>query len=48
MTSRKQNSTSTGRLLRRPLVVKSLEGLCGPHLWVLNEISSALYELHVA
>ena len=22
-------------------LVESLEGLCGPHLWVLNEISSA-------
>ena len=29
-------------------LVESLEGLCGPHLWVLNEISSALYELHAA
>ena len=29
-------------------LVESLEGLCGPHLWVLNEISSALYEMHAA
>jgi hypothetical protein len=29
-------------------LVESLEGLCGPHIWVLNEISSALYELHAA
>ena len=29
-------------------LVKSLGGLCGPHLWVLNEISSALYEMHAA
>jgi hypothetical protein len=26
-------------------VVESLESLCGPHLWVLNEIAEALYEL---
>jgi hypothetical protein len=26
-------------------LVESLEGLCGPHLWVLNEIADALYEL---
>ena len=29
-------------------LVESLEGLCGPHLWVLDEISSALYELRAA
>lgn len=29
-------------------LVESLEGLCGPHLWVLNEISRALYEMHAA
>ena len=27
-------------------LVESLDGLCGPHLWVLNEIANALYELH--
>ena len=26
-------------------LVDSLESLCGPHLWVLNEIADALYEL---
>jgi hypothetical protein len=29
-------------------LVESLDGLCGPHLWVLNEIANALYELHTA
>ena len=29
-------------------LVESLDGLCGPHLWVLNEIANALYELHAA
>jgi hypothetical protein len=29
-------------------LVEFLEGLCGPHLWLLNEIASALYEFHAA
>ena len=29
-------------------LVESLGGLCGPHLWVLNEIVNALYELNDA
>jgi hypothetical protein len=26
-------------------LVESIAGLCGPHLWVLNEIADALYEI---
>ena len=29
-------------------LLESLLGLCGPKLWVLNEIVNALYELHDA
>jgi hypothetical protein len=29
-------------------LVESLDGLCGPHLWLLNEIANALYELNAA
>ena len=46
------NDTPNDRDLDRTValgyLVESFEGLCGPHLWVLNEISSALYEMHAA
>ena len=29
-------------------LVESLDGLCGPHLWVLYEIVNALYKLNAA
>ena len=30
------------------LLRRSLDGLCSPHLWLLNEIANALYELPAA
>ena len=34
------------RIVALGYLVEFLEGLRGPHLWVLNEIASVLYELH--
>ena len=42
------NDSDLDRTVALGYLVESLEGLCGPHLWVLNEISSALYEMHAA
>ena len=42
------DDTDFDRTVALGYLVESLEGLCGPHLWVLNEISSALYEMHAA
>jgi len=36
------------RIVALGYLAQSLEGLCGPHLWVLNEIASALYGFHAA
>ena len=42
------NDSDLDRTVALGYLVESLEGLCGPHLWVLNEISSALCEMHAA
>src|SRR6476620_1357901 len=42
------DDTDFDRTVALGYLVESLEGLCGPHIWVLNEISSALYEMHAA
>jgi len=39
------DDTNFDRTVALGYLVESLEGLCGPHIWVLNEISSALYEM---
>ena len=42
------DDTDFDRTVALGYLVGALEGLCGPHIWVLNEISSALYEMHAA
>ncbi len=46
--TRHPDDSDLDRTVALGYLVEYLEGLCGPHLWVLNEISSALYEMHAA
>jgi hypothetical protein len=48
LTTPRTDESDFDRTVALGYLVESLEGLCGPHLWVLNEISSALYEMHAA
>lgn len=34
------------RVVAVGFLVSALEGLCPPHIWLLNEIVSALYDVH--